>query len=428
MLEELVEHARVYSGFDITLQLGWKDKQYDFGVAAGTVNVTRSPLAAKGQVTRRNVTAADTYLYGSGTKTFTAVGVLRLVDQGKVQARDPISKYINPFLLRNNGTTLEALFGSAIANATVLDVIQMGAGIADFEIEINGTYPLDAEMLENGNKVWTPYDLIRYAAAAPNLTGPGGHMLCQPGSCTAYSSTSYEVAGLLLASILTPQGDWSDFDHDAMSKAVLPEPARYPSFHFFTDDGRISDHLTVPGVSAGGMWEATTIYNQNPSMLGWTCGNLVANTNDVARFFYDVLAPDSETKILSEALRDQMVQLKALTTGWLAGDLMYGAGIMSLCPDRNHAHHSWKKGPSDWGYTFGHGGDTYGFQSFQGYTPTLRAAWSVVVNSDSDKNYASYAQCFMMQIATKRIANVDWDFGCKLPGQQTGQSLKSVYV
>lgn len=118
-----------------------------------------------------------------------------------------------------------------------------------------------------------------------------------------------------------------------------------------------------------------------------------------------------------------MTQVKVLTTGWAAGHLEYGTGIMALDPDRNR-NHSWPKGPADWGYTFGHGGDTYGFQSFQGYTPTLRAGWSVVMNSDSDRNYAAYAQCFMMQIATKHRANSDYDYDCKLPDKPK----MSVYV
>jgi hypothetical protein len=163
-------------------------------------------------------------------------------------------------------------------------------------------------------------------------------------------------------------------------------------------------------------------------MLGWTCGNLVGNTNDVARFFFDLFDPDSDERLLSVASRDQMKQLSLLTKGWLAGKLEYGAGIMPLDPDKNK-NHSWPKGPSDWGFTFGHGGDTYGFQSFQGYTPTLRAAWSVVMNSDSHLNYAAYAQCYMMQLATKHLANTDWDFGCTLPTKPKGSTtVRSVYV
>lgn len=420
MLEQLVSHARIHHGFDLAMQLGWRDKQYDFGVAAGGYNLTDAPLSPNAQGVRRNATTADTYLFGSGTKPFTAVGVLRLIDQGKIGARDRVSKHINPFLLHNNGTTLEKLFGAAISNATVLDLIEMSAGISDFEIEVDHSIPFDNEILKNGNKVWTPYDYILYAANAPNQTGPGGHILCEPRACRSYSSTSFQVAGLLLASVLNPEGDWFDLD---MSKAILPQSLRYPSLRFLADSGRISDHLTIPGQSVGGSWEKTVIYDQNPSILGWSCGNLVGTTLDVARFFYDLFDPGTDSKLVSEASSDEMKQVKMLTTGWAAGHLNYGAGIMALSPDRNKAH-AWPKGPSDWGFTFGHGGDTYGFQTFQGYTPTLHAAWSVGINNDANRNYAGYAQCFMLQIAMKHMAHVDWDFKCSLPDKY----VESVYV
>merc|ERR1740121_3199282 len=120
------------------------------------------------------------------------------------------------------------------------------------------------------------------------------------------------------------------------------------------------------------MWEPATIYNQNPSILGWSCGNLVGSTNDVARFFYDLCDPDTNTTLLSPASKDEMQRMQLLTTGWQAGRLDYGAGIMRLDPDRNKQHF-WSKGPRDWGYT-----------------PSLRAGWSVVMNSDASENYAAY--------------------------------------
>jgi len=230
--------------------------------------------------------------------------------------------------------------------------------------------------------------------------------------------TSYQVAGLLLAAILGPtNGDWMDLDQ---AHAVFPDPSRYPSFKFLTDKGYLSDHLTVPGASVGGMWDPATIYNQNPSILGWTCGNLVGTTQDVARFFFDLFDPDSPSKIVSASAQETMQQAKVMTTGWGGGRLRYGAGIMTMDFERNRVH-DFDKGPLDWGYTFGHGGDTYGFQSIQGYTPTFRGGWSIVMNSDSEANYAATASCFLMQLAAKQLANVDYDMNCQLPHKATGQ-------
>merc|ERR1719387_1373777 len=84
---------------------------------------------------------------------------MRLIDQGKVKGDDPVHIHIDPFLKKNNGTTLEELFGSNITKATVLDVIRMSAGIPDFE---QGSR--DGDILKAGNKVWPVYSNIRYAA------------------------------------------------------------------------------------------------------------------------------------------------------------------------------------------------------------------------------------------------------------------------
>lgn len=41
----------------------------------------------------------------------------------------------------------------------------------------------------------------------------------------------------------------------------------------------------------------------------------------------------------------------------------------------------------------GHGGDTYGFMSDNGYYPQLKASISVIVNEDSNGSYPSLVTC-----------------------------------
>ena len=54
--------------------------------------------------------------------------------------------------------------------------------------------------------------------------------VCDPGTCSYYSSTSYEVAGLVLAAVQKPDGDWTDLDFRA---AITGDDSRYPSMHAF---------------------------------------------------------------------------------------------------------------------------------------------------------------------------------------------------
>merc|ERR1712176_992695 len=102
-----------------------------------------------------------------------------------------------------------------------------------------------------------------------------------------------------------------------MRSVVLPNQERYPSFTFLGGKGRLSDKLTVPGTSVSEYWENTVIWSQNPSVLGWTCGNLVATAQDLARFFYDLLDPSFEhPHIVSAASRQEMMRLLPFSYGW----------------------------------------------------------------------------------------------------------------
>merc|ERR1712072_1117889 len=85
--------------------------------------------------------------------------------------------------------------------------------------------------------------------------GSGGEPLyCKPSQCRAYSSTGFEVAGLVLAATLNPAGRWYDFD---LGKALFDDPSAYPQM-FFPPKGqehvKISKYLTVPGQSCDARW------------------------------------------------------------------------------------------------------------------------------------------------------------------------------
>merc|ERR1719456_562196 len=137
---------------NVGLQLGWKSAGESFSIAAG--NVTNPGENA------RAITPDDTFNYGSGTKATIATAVMRMVDAGKLKLSDKVSTYVNPFLKRNNGTTLEDLYGSQMADATVLQVLRMEAGIPDFEGSRNKPN-VDSEALHSHGTVFPPYSWMR---------------------------------------------------------------------------------------------------------------------------------------------------------------------------------------------------------------------------------------------------------------------------
>jgi len=71
--------------------------------------------------------------------------------------------------------------------------------------------------------------------------------------------------------------------------------ADYPSLSFPSKGSCGSNGLQVPGRAMH--FGLTNIFDQDYSIMGWTCGNGMANSRDTAKFFYDLLGP--EKKIVS---------------------------------------------------------------------------------------------------------------------------------
>ena len=81
-------------------------------------------------------------------------------------------------------------------------------------------------------------------------------LLCAPKSCSAYSSAGFEVAGLILAAVLEPQGSYSDMDLGEADwpKSISGPPAIAPSLtdSFFLD-GRVRDPTKIDCTKKGSL-------------------------------------------------------------------------------------------------------------------------------------------------------------------------------
>lgn len=169
----------------------------------------------------------------------------------------------------------------------------------------------------------------------------------------------------------------------------------------------LSHYLSVPGTSVADTWPRTTIYDQDPSILGWTCGNMVASPRDVAKFFYHTLdaeaAHEDAEPLISDASRANMIDCKMLSKGWSAGYLKYGAGLMELYYGHRRSQV----------FVRGHEGDTYGFLSSQGYVPTLKGGYSIASNTDNSAPTEAMP-CYLLQTAQQTFGGSSGTLGCKL--------------
>lgn len=142
----------------------------------------------------------------------------------------------------------------------------------------------------------------------------------------------------------------------------------------FPPKGKINEvGLTSPGLSTPyGVYQ---IWEQDQSIMGWTCGYGISSGLDVARFYYDLLGP--EHKILSKESTDLMEQFKILDIGFAAGHMEYGGGLMRL-----HASHVKDSSEVNNATYIGHQGDTYGFVSAQGFFSSGNFSISLILNVD----------------------------------------------
>jgi CubicO group peptidase (beta-lactamase class C family) len=116
--------------------------------------------------------------------------------------------------------------------------------------------------------------------------------------------------------------------------------------------------------------------------MSWTAGYLIASARDVAKFYWDLLGPDN--KILSPESLALQTNFTVLDEGWSKDYLLYGGGLMIENSDYRK-----EKAPKATDLTsyIGHGGDTYGFLSDQGFFPQLNVSMSIITNQDVDSNY-----------------------------------------
>lgn len=378
-LQSVLDSVAAKHAPNSALQLGWKSADAEFTLAAGEVQ-------RPDEATSRKVTVDDTFLWGSGTKPFTAAAVMSLVAAGKVKIEDPLEKHVDGVLDKlHKGASLTGLFGKNASKITVGQTLRMQSGVQDFDFP-----PFDNYLLRSNEsyKTHSPYEFVQYASTQKPL------LLCDPGTCASYSSNNFILAGFILLAHANAT-EWWQLDLASFFPAAARKSLR--GLRFFERE-MLQEMLTVPGKTGGG-WAKTpksVIWNQSSTILGWTCGNAVGTALDVAGFMWDLLGP--EASVLPPDVLKEMTKFEPLNLGWGAGMFQYGAGLMieNVKFARKPPHFP------DWGSYMGHGGDTYGFLSEAGIVAHLNASMAIVANEDSDSIIVSHnAFCKAIRAAAR---------------------------
>ncbi|MBZ4320441.1 serine hydrolase domain-containing protein [Streptomyces huiliensis] len=277
----------------------------------------------------RPVQPTDHHRVGSQTKTFTAVAVLQLVDEGKVALDTAIERYL-PGVVDGNGYDGDTI--------TVRHLLQHTSGIPtnvpNPKAEPDGTYTLAA--------------LVR--------DGLGHPPAFPPGTSFQYSNTNYAILGMLIEKITgTPVGE-------VITKRIV-EPlgltgTRYPK----PGDRSLADPAVrgYRGVRVGPFFSWTDVTTTLEPSVFHSAGAMTSTERDMAAFFQALV----DGRLLSRASLDAMEAPGAHAP--------YGLGLDRLPLPCG-------------GVAFGHTGGVPGYLSFSAATADGRRV-SLMTNSMASLN------------------------------------------
>jgi CubicO group peptidase (beta-lactamase class C family) len=392
-------------------------KEYNCSISLAMVMDNAQEIAAAEGITDfstgRRAQVSDRYVWGSGTKPLTGASILKLVSEGAFDLHDPVTPLLDPLLEqmaamdpRHNFSKLSDVWSASYVNhMTVHGLLHMSAGVPDFDTA-NPCYSDDCEAT----------DLLRETLyAMPNTSLSPMQLMNLPwvrgqwveGKSYSYSSTSYMLLGLLLASNSSSNAtSWQDLNQGKF----LPEHL-HDRLRFATRSELPRDLTDVHGYDR-------TVYNlPNGSMRndhdnsgvagvfsGWTASDMVGDVSAVARLAWEIYREHSI------APSEYAVMMTNFSSTHKYG---YATQI--------HRNHSGQVGA--YGIEYGHFGATYGYQSFLMYYPELDIALAGASNMESDfESQVKAALCLAYNhVAAVLLQKQDMQctFGCTDLGKCT---------
>ncbi|MCX4767545.1 beta-lactamase family protein [Streptomyces sp. NBC_01275] len=221
--------------------------------------------------TQRALSNADRFRIGSVTKTFSAVVLLQLVDEGRLSLDAPVDRYL-PGLLPDS-------------RITVRQVLSHRSGLYDYTNAMFADTVSGFEAVRT--KVFTYRQLVNRSLSHPRTTAPGGPY--------SYSNTNFVVAGLLIEKLTGhPVG--------AEYRTRIIEPLKLRDTSYVHPGTRIPGRRTLgyltPDTPGAALVDATA------QTVSWaqSAGALISSTRDLDAFLSALLSG----KLTSAASLKQM--------------------------------------------------------------------------------------------------------------------------
>jgi D-alanyl-D-alanine carboxypeptidase len=265
------------------------------------------------------------YRIASVSKTFTALAVLNLVDEGKVALTDPISRYV-----------ADVPNGDAI---TVRDLLAMRSGLYDFtnDQDFLARYTAEPTM------AWTDDDTLAIVRAHAAESTP-------PNQKTIYNNSDYTLLAYVVA-----QGSGQSAPEyiTGLVRELGLTNTSYPTVDTLPEPflrGYLGDGASPP--PPGGYRDLTV---SNPAIAG-TAGAMVSTVPDMARYAAQLAGGEG----LAPATAAARQEWTPLTDSGVR--LQYGLGVTQL---------------GDW---VGHDGSIFGYSTMVWHLPSNGATVVVAGN------------------------------------------------
>ena len=280
---------------------------------------------------------------GSNTKTFVAVVVMQMVQEGKVGLDEPIETYL-PGLIKGEG-----IDGSRI---TVRQLLQHTSGLPEY----TDTTPGSGDIFQIKDHYIPPRDLLDTALGKPAQFEPGAQW--------KYTNTNYLVLGMLVERMSQrPVGE--QIDERIVKKLGL-------SHTYFPAPGDRSIKGTHPQgyhLSAEGKLEDIT---EMDPVWGWAAGAMVSTPSELNTFFQAVF----DGRLLTQSSIDEMKNGAVDASSYLGPGTVYGLGLIG-------------RSLSCGGTSWGHGGTIHGYQTDNAVGPdgtAVTVAVTALPSAIADQN------------------------------------------
>lgn len=296
-------------------------------------------------------------LYGIGsiTKSFTALAIMKLVNEGKISLDDPVDRYISVKLRP---------FGEPV---TIHHLLCHSSGIPSLgyaEAFIDGVFSAK----DNWLPVGTPDDVITFAQDAQEWA------FTNPGKRFFYSNCGYVMLGKIIS--LVSNMRYEDYIKENIFKPLGMDRS------FFSKQDVDKD----PDVSLGYIFDPSNgVHVAKRFPYGITSdGGIISNTIDLCKYLKMYIVQDE--KIVPRGSLQLMLKPYAKVPWETFGDETYGYG--------------WIIHPDFLGQTLiEHGGSVLIFTGFVGYVPEKNIGVAILANSSGYalSNIGMYALTLLME-------------------------------